>query len=83
MNWVDRFQRQISEMHTTMQALGRFAVIGGGLLVALLNVVLFSDVESLTDDAKRSVYASIYLYVSHTLCLDSRRDFGEVSLCPI
>ena len=53
---------EIKEMHTTMQALGRFAVIGGSLLVALLNVALFSDVESLTDDDKRSVYASIYVY---------------------
>ena len=58
----------IKEMHTTMQALGRFAVIGGSLLVALLNVVLFSDVESLTDDAKRSVYASIYLYALAIPC---------------
>ena len=70
MNWVDRFQRSdIKEMHTTMQALGRFAVIGGSLLVALLNVVLFSDVESLTDDAKRSVYASIYLYALAIPCV--------------
>ena len=38
-------ESEIKEMHTTMQALGRFAVIGGSLLVALLNVVLFSDVE--------------------------------------
>ena len=52
-----------------MQALGRFAVIGGSLLVALLNVVLFSDVESLTDDAKRSVYASIYLYALAIPCV--------------
>ena len=59
----------IKEMHTTMQALGRFAVIGGSLLVALLNVVLFSDVESLTDDAKRSVYASIYLYALAIPCV--------------
>ena len=59
----------IKEMHTTMQALGRFAVIGGSLLVALLNVILFSDVESLTDDAKRSVYASIYLYALAIPCV--------------
>ncbi|MEC8694593.1 MAG: hypothetical protein VXX88_05440 [Pseudomonadota bacterium] len=59
----------IKEMHTTMQALGRFAVIGGSLLVALLNVVLFSDVDSLTDDAKRSVYASIYLYALAIPCV--------------
>ncbi|MEK9670229.1 MAG: hypothetical protein VW421_04405, partial [Gammaproteobacteria bacterium] len=60
---------EIKEMHTTMQALGRFAVIGGSLLVALLNVALFSDVETLSDDAKRSVYASIYLYALAIPCV--------------
>ena len=56
-------------MHTTMQALGRFAVIGGSLLVALLNVVLFSDVDSFSLDAKRAVYASIYLYALAIPCV--------------
>ncbi|MEK9604863.1 MAG: hypothetical protein VXA68_00815 [Gammaproteobacteria bacterium] len=55
-------ESDIKDMHTTMQSLGRFAVIGGSLLVALLNVALFSDVESLSEDAKRQVYANIYLY---------------------
>jgi MFS family permease len=60
---------EIKEMHTTMQALGRFAVIGGSLLVALLNVALFSDVETLSDDAKRSVYSSVYLYALAIPCV--------------
>ena len=30
-----------------MQTLGRFAIIGGTVLVALVNVILFRDVESL------------------------------------
>lgn len=62
-------ESEIKEMHTTMQALGRFAVIGGSLLVALLNVVLFSDVESFSLDAKRAVYASIYLYALAIPCV--------------
>ena len=53
---------EIKEMHTTMQALGRFAVIGGSFLVAILNVALFSDVNDLSEDSKRGVYASVYLY---------------------
>ena len=62
-------ESEIKEMHTTMQALGRFAVIGGSLLVALLNVVLFSDVDSFSLDAKRAVYASIYLYALAIPCV--------------
>ena len=43
----DYSKDQIKIMHTTMQTLGRFAIIGGTVLVALVNVVLFRDVESL------------------------------------
>ena len=60
---------EIKEMHTTMQALGRFAVIGGSFLVALLNVALFSGVELLGDEEKRAVYASIYVYALVIPCV--------------
>ena len=60
---------EIKEMHTTMQALGRFAVIGGSLLVALLNVALFSGVELLGVEEKRAVYASIYIYALAIPCV--------------
>ena len=60
---------EIKEMHTTMQALGRFAVIGGSLLVALLNVALFSGVELLGNEEKRAVYASIYIYALAIPCV--------------
>jgi hypothetical protein len=48
-------------MHTTMQMLGRFAVVGGGLGVAVLNVTLFSDVEQMSKADKLDTYAEIYL----------------------
>ena len=35
-------KQQIKIMHTTMQTLGRFAIIGGTVLVALANVILLS-----------------------------------------
>tara|TARA_B100001093_G_scaffold315586_1_gene301066 strand:- start:964 stop:2463 length:1500 start_codon:yes stop_codon:yes gene_type:complete len=60
---------EIKEMHTTMQALGRFAVIGGSLLVALLNVALFSGVELLGDEETRAVYANIYVYALVIPCV--------------
>ena len=39
----DYSKDQIKIMHTTMQTLGRFAIIGGTVLVALVNVILFPN----------------------------------------
>jgi hypothetical protein len=47
-------------MHTTMQTLGRVAIIGGGVLVALMNVYMFSGVEILEASQKAKVYTDIY-----------------------
>jgi hypothetical protein len=47
-------------MHTTMQTLGRVAIIGGSVLVALLNVALFSGVEAMSGADKAAVYIRIY-----------------------
>lgn len=48
-------------LHTTMQTLGRFALIGGTVVVALLNIWMFSDVETMTSADKEATYARIYL----------------------
>ena len=53
---------QIKMMHTTMQTLGRFAIIGGTVLVALANVVLFANVSEVQEDAKIFLYGKIYIY---------------------
>ena len=53
---------EIKLMHTTMQTLGRFAIIGGTVLVALANVVLFKGVDDLLQAEKISLYGSIYIY---------------------
>ena len=53
---------QLKIMHTTMQTLGRFAIIGGTVLVSLANVILFSDVDRLDTAARIDLYAHIYLY---------------------
>jgi len=55
-------KNQIKLMHTTMQTLGRFAIIGGTVLVALVNVILFRDVESLEQTEKINLYGTIYIY---------------------
>ena len=58
-----RFNRdEIKLMHTTMQTLGRFAIIGGTVLVALANVILFKGVDNLEQAEKISLYGSIYIY---------------------
>ena len=59
---IDYSKDQVKIMHTTMQSLGRFAIIGGTVLVALANVILFRDVESLEQAEKINLYGSIYIY---------------------
>ena len=59
---IEYSRDQIKTMHTTMQTLGRFAIIGGTVLVALANVILFSDVENLEQADKIQLYGSIYIY---------------------
>jgi len=58
----DYSRDQVKIMHTTMQTLGRFAIIGGTVLVALVNVILFRDVENLEQVDKINLYGSIYIY---------------------
>ena len=59
----NKFSRdEIKLMHTTMQTLGRFAIIGGTVLVALANVILFKGVDDLEQADKISLYGSIYIY---------------------
>ncbi len=48
-------------MHTTMQTLGRFALIGALAFVAALNISLFAGVEDLSEQAKAATYGRIYL----------------------
>jgi BT1 family len=54
-------EREIKLMHTTMQTLGRFAVIGGLVIVALLNISMFAGIETMSEGEKTAIYAQIYL----------------------
>ena len=49
-------------MHTTMQTLGRVAIIGGGVFVSLLNVLMFQNVEAMPESQKIGTYIRIYMY---------------------
>ena len=47
-------------MHTTMQTLGRVAVIGGLALVAAANIYVFAGTENLPRERKLELYADVY-----------------------
>jgi hypothetical protein len=49
-------------MHTTMQTLGRVAIIGGTVLVSLINVWLFRNVETLSEPEAAALYADVFAY---------------------
>jgi hypothetical protein len=48
-------------MHSTMQTLGRVAIITGTLLVALVNVFMFTGVETMAEGEKVAIYERLYL----------------------
>ena len=48
-------------LHTTMQTLGRIALISGFVVVAVMNIFMFAGVEDMTAAEKAAVYSRIYL----------------------
>lgn len=48
-------------LHTTMQTLGRIALIGGLVTVSLLNIFMFEGVETMDIKQKAEIYQTIYL----------------------
>jgi len=48
-------------LHTTMQTLGRIALISGLVAVALLNIYMFEGIEGKQAAEKAAIYARIYL----------------------
>lgn len=48
-------------MHTTMQTLGRVAIVGGGILVAMVNVYVFNGTEGLPQAELVRLYKQVYL----------------------
>ncbi|MCR9113819.1 MAG: hypothetical protein NXH84_11125, partial [Rhodobacteraceae bacterium] len=50
------------ELHTTMQTLGRFALIAGTVAVGAMNIYMFAGIEALDAQAKAEIYARIYLF---------------------
>jgi hypothetical protein len=55
---IDEEERKL--MHTTMQTLGRVAIVGGGVLVSLANVFLLAGVNVLPEAEKAAAYTRVY-----------------------
>ncbi|HPU51243.1 MAG TPA: hypothetical protein PK359_06770, partial [Burkholderiaceae bacterium] len=47
-------------MHTTMQTLGRVAIIGGGLLVSGVNVLMMRGVQHMAEQARVATYVAVH-----------------------
>jgi len=58
---AQRSEADVKAMHTTMQTLGRFAIISGFVLVAAINIYMFSGAQKLPAPQLADVYARIYL----------------------
>ena len=58
-NPIDAAQRKL--MHTTMQTLGRVAIIGGSVLVALIGLSMLAGVQNLPKNEAVLVYRNVYL----------------------
>jgi hypothetical protein len=56
---IEPAQRKL--MHTTMQTLGRVAIIGGLVLVALINLYVFSGVRQMPPAQMAAIYRNVYL----------------------
>ncbi len=56
---ISAAQRKL--MNTTMQTLGRVAIIGGSVLVAVINLYVFSGVQALSEEQKVAIYRQVYL----------------------
>lgn len=52
----------LKELHTTMQTLGRFALIAGTVAVGVMNIYMFAGIEAMDAQAKADIYAKIYLF---------------------
>lgn len=54
-------EQQSRSMHTTMQTLGRIAIISGFVSVAAINIWIFTGAEEMAREARLTLYAQVYL----------------------
>jgi len=61
-NGVPLSDDAIKRAHTTMQTLGRFAIIAGFVGVAFVNIFMFADIEAMSTFEKVDAYGRIYAF---------------------
>ncbi len=54
-------EAEAKALHTTMQTLGRFALISGLVAVAAMNIFLFEGIEQFDIAGKSAIYGQVYL----------------------
>ena len=54
--------KQLKSMHVTMQTLGRVAIVGGSVFVAILNIYVFSNAQKMQEAEKIAAYIFIYQF---------------------
>ncbi len=52
--------QRVRLMHTTMQTLGRVAIIGGSIAVSFVNLIRFADIQNMGEADKLLAYIDIY-----------------------
>ena len=58
----------IKIMHTTMQTLGRFAIIGGTVLVAIANIIIFKNIESVKEiDQNIFIWVRLFIRFNYSI----------------
>ncbi len=53
-------EQDLHAMHTTLQTLGRVAVMSGALFISVVNIWLFAGVEALAQAEKSRIYLRVY-----------------------
>jgi hypothetical protein len=53
-------EHTIKLMHTTMQTLGRVAIVSGGIAVSLVNIFMFRGAADMTEAMRAAAYIDIY-----------------------
>lgn len=53
-------ESRLKLMHTTMQTLGRVAIVGGSLIVSLVSYFMYSGIDALDEAGKVHVYIHIF-----------------------
>jgi hypothetical protein len=76
-------QEEVRALHTTMQTLGRVAIISGLASVAGVNIWIFSGVEDIGIDERLELYGRVYLVALSSQGLERARSGHPILACEL